>query len=169
MKAWDGKFANTINFKNALLVPELRNNLLSVAKMTDSGHTVKFFENFAIVRNAKSNEVKFIADRIRDLYYLNEAKEEEALNTAELKLCREMSLTPRAWHERLGHLNMNDVLEMSRKKIVRGMKLSNQRDPGPCSTCREGKFTSIPFSGRSERRTKLLEIVHADVCGPMRT
>ena len=80
-----------------------------------------------------------------------------------------MRLTPRAWHERLGHLNMSDVLEMSRKKVVRGMKLSNQRNPGPCSTCREGKFTSIPFSRRSERRTKLLEIVHADVCGPMRT
>ena len=47
---------------------------------------MKIYENFAIVRNVKSNEVKFIADRIRDLYYLNEAKEEEALNTAEPKL-----------------------------------------------------------------------------------
>ena len=30
-----------------------------------------------------------------------------------------------------------------------------------------GKMTKTPFSGTMERATKLLEIIHTDVCGPM--
>ena len=30
-----------------------------------------------------------------------------------------------------------------------------------------GKVTKTPFSGTMEQATDLLEIIHADVCGPM--
>ena len=33
--------------------------------------------------------------------------------------------------------------------------------------CHMGKMTKTPFSGTMERATKLLEIIHTDVCGPM--
>ena len=36
-----------------------------------------------------------------------------------------------------------------------------------CEPCLLGKMTKTPFSGTMERATNLLEIIHADVCGPM--
>ena len=33
--------------------------------------------------------------------------------------------------------------------------------------CLMGKMTKTPFSGTMERAIDLLEIIHADVCGPM--
>ena len=36
-----------------------------------------------------------------------------------------------------------------------------------CEPCLLGKMTKTPFSGTMERDSDLLEIIHADVCGPM--
>ena len=68
----------SVRFKEVLHVPELRTNLLSVSKMTDAGNTVKFYKTHAIIKNEKIGEVKFTADRIGDLYYLNVDTSEQA-------------------------------------------------------------------------------------------
>ena len=36
-----------------------------------------------------------------------------------------------------------------------------------CEPCLLGKITKTPFSGKMERASDLLEIIHTDVCGPM--
>ena len=38
-----------------------------------------------------------------------------------------------------------------------------------CEACLLGKMTKTSFAGHSERASKLLELVHTDVCGPMST
>ena len=37
-----------------------------------------------------------------------------------------------------------------------------------CESCLEGKMTKRPFKAKGYRATKLLKLVHSDVCGPMR-
>ena len=37
-----------------------------------------------------------------------------------------------------------------------------------CDVCLRSKLTNLPFPKESNRSTKLLEIIHSDVCGPMR-
>ena len=37
-----------------------------------------------------------------------------------------------------------------------------------CEPCLMGKMTKIPFSKTMERATDLLEIIHTDVCDPMK-
>ena len=37
----------------------------------------------------------------------------------------------------------------------------------PMETCLQGKFCSLPFSKESKQYSRLLEIIHSDVCGPM--
>ena len=56
---------------------------------------------------------------------------------------------------------------MSRGGAASGIDIGNEKSIPPCSTCREGKMTSLPFK-KSTRESRLLEIIHADVCGPMR-
>ena len=38
-----------------------------------------------------------------------------------------------------------------------------------CEVCIRGKMTQKPFPKKSERKTKLLELIHSDICGPMKT
>ena len=38
-----------------------------------------------------------------------------------------------------------------------------------CESCLSGKMTKSPFSGKGERASELLELIHSDVCGPMNT
>ena len=70
-----------IRFKDTLFVPESRNNLLSKAKMTDVGNTVKFYSTHAIIKDEKTGKVVCTADRLGDLYYINEERGEQALAT----------------------------------------------------------------------------------------
>ena len=36
-----------------------------------------------------------------------------------------------------------------------------------CESCLLGKMPKSPFSGKGERATELLALVHSDICGPM--
>ncbi|KAL4383503.1 hypothetical protein GQ457_15G014780 [Hibiscus cannabinus] len=38
-----------------------------------------------------------------------------------------------------------------------------------CESCLLGKMTKTPFSGKGERASDLLGLIHSDVCGPMNT
>ena len=162
--ALNGSSERTVKLSNTLHVPELRSNLLSVAKMTDAGTTVQFYVDHVEVRNLLSNKLIFTANRAGDLYYMNEANEEKPLAASQ----KEESVLKK-WHERLRHLNVKDVLEMSQKNLVSGVDVISEKCISPCNTCREGKFISLPVPKKSNRKTKVLEIGHTDVCGPMRT
>jgi len=52
-----------VEFQDILHVPNLRTNLISVAKITDRDHVVTFRKNMAVVTNQKG-EVKLTADVI---------------------------------------------------------------------------------------------------------
>jgi hypothetical protein len=72
------------------------------------------------------------------------------------------------WHERLGHLNMARLKELD--AMVDGMNLKEVPLHHVCEACIEGKHqrTSFPKDERT-RASKLLELVHSNVCGPMKT
>jgi hypothetical protein len=72
------------------------------------------------------------------------------------------------WHERLGHLNMASLKELD--AMVDGMNFKQVSLHHICEGCIKGKHqrTSFPKDGAT-RASQLLEIVHTNVCGPMRT
>ncbi|CAD6215168.1 GSCOCG00011173001-RA-CDS [Cotesia congregata] len=116
----DGKSNRSVKLNDTLLVKELRTNLLSVAKITDHGNTVSFSKTGATIFG-KDSEIKLLAQRVGNLYYVCGSEEQANAainnNSASLKL----------WHHRLGHLNKEDLLEISRKKLTSGMKKRNWR------------------------------------------
>ncbi|GBL83807.1 hypothetical protein AVEN_132687-1 [Araneus ventricosus] len=71
IKAEENNNIQTVDLNDALFVPELRTNLLSVAKLYDRGYTVTFKSDVATLINAKA-KVKLVADRKDNLYYLRE-------------------------------------------------------------------------------------------------
>jgi len=74
----------------------------------------------------------------------------------------------RLWHLRYGHLNINELKLLSRKEMVFG--LPKLDDLGFCKSCVYGKQSQKPFPiGKGWRASKCLDLIHADLCGPMDT
>ena len=71
------------------------------------------------------------------------------------------------WHCRLGYLNVKSV------QALRGMDIAQSRAAPSsfiCEGCIEGKQHRLPFPvNGATPATKPLELVHSDVCGPMKT
>ena len=75
------------------------------------------------------------------------------------------------WHQRLAHIDPNTIQKMSKNRTVNGLELKkDQGPPAPCTHCIRGKGRRTPFSKQSNTKTsKLLELVHSDVKGPIET
>lgn len=160
LQASIGANTRSVNLENALYVPDLRTNLLSVAKITDKDCEVVFKRNNAVVRD-RNGDVRLVADRIGDLYYLRQSKESSyiAESSAEMQM----------WHERLGHLNFQDLKELVKKNVATGIKFVTIERQPHCDVCIKGKLSTLPFSERTTKSKRPLEIIHSDICGPMRT
>lgn len=161
----NGETVKGIQLKDTLHVPDLRSNLMSVAKIVDAEYTVTFDKNRAEIRKKKDRDILLIADRIGDLYYVRESPEQLAcVSSTNIKKSQ-----LQIWHERLGHLNESDLLEMHKREAVLGMKIRKGEKLPPCEVCSSGKLTALSFPKSSQKNTDILDIIHTDVCGPMRT
>ncbi|MBJ4058734.1 DDE-type integrase/transposase/recombinase, partial [Salmonella enterica subsp. enterica serovar Goldcoast] len=70
------------------------------------------------------------------------------------------------WHCRLGHISKKRVEKLHSDGMLNSFDLESFET---CESCLVGKITKTPFTGRSERASDLLALIHTDVCGPMST
>ena len=73
------------------------------------------------------------------------------------------------WHQRLGHLNQNDVSKLSKSEhVVTGLKpiLGNDQHMD-CESCALGKMHRLPFPKQSNSRAEIAHATIHDLCGPM--
>lgn len=160
-----GKTAR-IQLNDALHVPDLRTNLLSVGKITESNYDVIFRKDAAVIVDQNGN-VKMKAEKFEGLYFIHKDQQQtcKILSTTNNKAPKDIM----TWHRRLGHLNFKDMLGAQRRGNLRGFDFTQTTKALECDVCIEGKMTRAPFPKKSERKTNILDVVHTDVCGPMRT
>jgi transposase InsO family protein len=71
------------------------------------------------------------------------------------------------WHARFGHLGFQGLKELSKGKMVRGLPPIDHVEQ-VCDSCLAGKQRRQPFPTASKfHATRPLELVHADLCGPI--
>ncbi|GKD43901.1 putative RNA-directed DNA polymerase, partial [Tanacetum coccineum] len=71
------------------------------------------------------------------------------------------------WHKRLGHMSEKGMSILSKKNVLSGVHDINLKK---CSHYLAGKQTRLAFKSRSPfRMENILDLVHSDVCGPMKT
>jgi transposase InsO family protein len=71
------------------------------------------------------------------------------------------------WHAWYGHLSFQGLQRLSKGEMVRGMPRIDHVDQ-VCDGCLVGKQRRLPFPAVSKyRATRQLELVHADLCGPV--
>ena len=68
------------------------------------------------------------------------------------------------WHSRLGHIGVKRMKKLHKDGFSESLGCESFDAYEPCLL---GKMTKIPFFGKMERATDLLEIIHTDVCDPM--
>ena len=149
-----------LQLQNILYVPKLKHNLISVSALTDDGNRISFEpdETITIGNNEKTSQ---LGKKIGKLYYATNVTNESHLVVTNATL-DEYTL----WHHRLGHLNKQTLLSMS--KYVNGIdhaKLTPMQQK--CANCIQAKAIRSPFGTAQNRATTMLERIHSDLCGPL--
>lgn len=148
-----------LTIQNALCVPELATNLLSINELVKSGKTI-FFDKFGCQILNNDGSVIATANRRDGSYHLDLVERTDAENCC---LAKQRDDT-RLWHRRFGHLNFGDLCKL-KNDLVTGVIFSGKFDK--CAECVLGKAHRKPFPSRESCSSKILELIHTDVCGPM--
>ncbi|XP_074363067.1 uncharacterized protein LOC141703433 [Apium graveolens] len=148
---------------DVLLVPDLDQNLLSVGQLIENGYAA-YFENGTCTIFDKNKGRKLVTKiqmkRGRSFQLMFNYDADLALK-AHLK---DESLL---WHKRLGHIHSQGLKEL--KNMVYGLPQVEDNNE-VCEGCAMGKHHRNSFpKGGLWRAGGLLELVHTNVCGPMRT
>lgn len=157
-----------VELSDTLFVPDLRTNLISISRITDAGHNVTFSANRAKVLDRDGN-VLIEAIRENGLYYLQCSNNPECKiseSTVSSRNPKENSIED--WHIRMGHLNIKFLKEAVKSGSVLGINLSGKDDFSECRVCLQGKMCRPSFPKESKRVTVPCELIHSDICGPMR-
>lgn len=151
---------NSITVKEVLLVPGLQCNLLSIRKLDMNKFTVNFEDGKGVI--CKGSAVVAIAYRKDKLYKLDFCEEIGNANVCTVSEDAEL------WHKRLGHISNNGL-----KKaliITDGIKIDKEDKVSKlCQYCVEGKQTKLPHKQDRVRAKRPLQLIHSDLCGPMKT
>uniref|UniRef100_A0A251VEZ8 Putative zinc finger, CCHC-type n=1 Tax=Helianthus annuus TaxID=4232 RepID=A0A251VEZ8_HELAN len=148
---------------NVFYVKGLKHNLLSVGQLVQKGYKVKFEKDYCTIQDAKDEIMGTIRMTNNKMFPLNPGSD---LTLALTMTTREVSTL---WHKRYGHVNLDTLVEMGNKELVFGLpKIS--RDNSICEGCVSGKQARKNFPTKAKwHATKPLQLVHSDICGPMRT
>ena len=150
---------------NALLVPDLAYNLLSVTSASKKGKVTTFSEMRCEIRDSKS---KLIATGHREgsLYYLDHGGPiHQACSSCDCNSSKET-----IWHRRFGHLGAQGMQALAKNKMVNGLDFDWKEESSFCESCVQGKSHRLPFQPSTLKRADHpLELIHSDVCGKVGT
>ncbi|KAL1211506.1 Retrovirus-related Pol polyprotein from transposon TNT 1-94 [Cardamine amara subsp. amara] len=144
-------------------IPDLAQNLLSVGQMVENNCSVFFDGNVCVIKDKKSSfTLAMVRKASNNLYPLEMSSVEASA------LVSKVSEDSKLWHLRYGHLHENGLKVLNQKDMVVGLPKIDGLEL--CEGCIYGKQTRRSFPvGKARRATQCLEIVHADLCGPMQT
>ncbi|XP_070002292.1 uncharacterized protein [Nicotiana sylvestris] len=141
------------------------NNLLSVSRIYDKGNKVEFLSNICTVTNLVTGEVVLVAKRYKNIYVANF----ESIQSGDLSCLKVVDDDVELWHRRLGHPSFSLLNKLIQKDLVRGLPMSKFEVKKVCDAYARGKHVKSSFKSKKDVSTsKPLDLLHIDLCGPMR-
>ncbi|GJR59983.1 integrase, catalytic region, zinc finger, CCHC-type containing protein [Tanacetum coccineum] len=155
-----------ITIKRVYYVEGLNHNLFSVGQFCDADLEVAFQKSTCFVRDLQGNDL-LTGNRGTDLYTISLQE-----TTSSTPICLMAKASPTQawlWHRRLSHLNFDYINLLSKKDVVIGLpKLKYVKDQ-LCSSCEVSKAKRSSFKSKTVPSSKgRLNLLHMDLCGPMR-
>eukprot|EP00253_Pinus_taeda_P018459 PITA_18459 len=152
VKLPNGKISH---LSNVLYVPGIKKNLISVSMMADQDMHVEFFKTHCVIKDCR-NEIVATGMRVGSLYRL------DAKRISKKAMVAGESTAEQLWHQRFGHLNLQDLMLLQKKGMVEGLPIFHNIQLN-CDGCALGKMHREQFHVHDRRRqTEILELVHTD-------
>ncbi|KAJ9542691.1 hypothetical protein OSB04_029197 [Centaurea solstitialis] len=155
-----------ITINKVAYVEGLSHNLLNIGKFCDKGLEVNFRETRCCVRTFEGQEL-IEGTRRSNLYTVNFQKQRPF---TEICLLSKASFNQNVlWHRRLSHLNYATINQLAKAGLVTGLPSLRFTKEQLCSACEMGKIKKSSHKLKVEHNTsKPLQLLHMDLCGPMR-
>lgn len=149
-----------ISLEGVLIVPGLKEKLISIRNLQNRGYEITFGPNGCTV--TKNGKVALKAQNGTNGLY-----EVECL-MARTDMPAQKLDTIDGWHQRLGHLHHERVRKLIKEGLIVGAGIQGQ-ESGTCQACAEGKQASSRHEKIADRTPERPgEIISADVVGPIR-
>ncbi|KAI3685310.1 hypothetical protein L6452_34552 [Arctium lappa] len=162
-----GDVHENLMIKKVSYVEGLGHNLFSYGQFCDKDLEVNFKAKTCSVRTEEGKEL-LVGTRKSNLYTINLSKV-QADNQVCLLLKASMQQSW-LWHRRLSHLNFRYINKLVSGKLVKGLPELKYEREHLCAVCEKGKMKRAPHKPKPEPSTNSpLEVLHMDLCGPMRT
>jgi hypothetical protein len=142
---------------NVLYVPSIRKNLIYVSILEDKGYSIKFKSIKVYIR--KWN-ISVKCTKVDNMYFLKVDNKIPISNHVNVSIDSSF-----LWYLRLGHINEDKLIRMSKSGLLPKIIYENFNI---CESCIKGKMTNKSFS-KHWKSSKLLEVIHSDICGHLRT
>ena len=149
-----------------LYVPKLIWNLFSVRAAVSKGNSVESGPQKCCIRD-RTGKLRGMGSLVDKLYQLDC---QVAITTDTAYVSVESSQGSDLWHQRLGHVHELRLKKCVESESVRGINIKKITELSFCEGCLAGKMCRKPFPAVGEiHSTRRLQLVHSEVCGPMRT
>jgi len=152
----------TMKMKDVLYVPGLKKNLLSISTLDEKGFRVAFVDGEVIMwpRGKSIDDTIVISVQEGGLYKLKGHPDSTfihiTVNPSEL------------WHRILSHIHYKALPIVS--KMVIGFPEIQVNHDGICKGCAQARKNVKILFPRSDKKSKgVLDIMHSDMCVPMKT
>lgn len=143
---------------NVYFVEGLKANLISVSQLCDEGLEVIFNSKECRAVDARNNVVLRGIRSGNNCYLWRPSNVCFAAAESKLDL----------WHKKLGHMNTNGLFRLVNAEVVRGVPDLEKQTETVCGACCQGKQVKVQHKQISEiRSTRILELVHMDLMGPI--
>ncbi|CAN0905200.1 Retrovirus-related Pol polyprotein from transposon TNT 1-94 [Linum grandiflorum] len=156
--------------QNVFYVPGLQTNLLSIGQMQGKNLTFVIKRNTCQVFHDQRGLLLETAMKTNKMFVIHANHRNIGLASGQKCLNSEVEVKESVlslWHRRFGHLNCRSLQELQKKGLVQGLPQLS-RNLGVCEICLTGKQHRKAFPKKSNwRATHKLELVHADLCGPI--
>ena len=160
--------SKSLSLKDILVVPQLKENLISIAKLTTDNYCVFACFPWGFVIKDLATGVILLKGPVKDNLYPIPA---HALSAAFRKLschsaiARTAKIAPcSTWHRRLGHPGSKILQQLVTDNLIcTSDKLSSMMF---CDACQAGKSKHLPFHLSGRISSHVLELVHCDIWGP---
>ncbi|GJZ72427.1 integrase, catalytic region, zinc finger, CCHC-type containing protein [Tanacetum coccineum] len=147
-------------------VEGLGHNLFSVGQFCDGDLKVAFRSKICYVRNLEGDDL-LIGAREPNLYTISIS--DMAASSPVSLMSKATSTKSWLWHHRLSHLNFDTINCLTKHDLVDGLSKFKYSRDHLCSACKRVKIKkSSPQPKLVPSTHSKLELLHMDLCGPMR-
>ncbi|KAJ0712899.1 putative RNA-directed DNA polymerase [Helianthus annuus] len=157
----------TLLLNNVLYAPGIRKNLLSGIVLNNCGYKqVLESDKYILSRHGTFVGFGYLCNGMFmlnvDVSFMNESVCVASTSNANCiaSTSRHNLTESELWHARLGHVHYKRVKEMSKMSLIPPINVNNDK----CHVCKLNKITKKPFMQHVHRETKVLDLIHSDLC-----